>query len=425
MKVHRVQRKGQLFPQVLPTALSPKPRPSRFDTLVVAHSATTSQTMFSQLRQAVEQIAHQVPVPAVSSGDDQQEPRRGSLDLSSLAAGGGHLAGKALHSIATSISRSNSLDGTSGGSTATTPVRKSNLEERLRRAAAARAAAPSHETPSAASSSSSVKRTGSPSPNPSSKTGAERTSTPQTIAQRRVTDSPASTPLPASPAQLASDPLQLEPTGSIAKLDLELGKEKDGEKMGIAKDSKQASSAEESHSNTRRDGIPKVEEAEEGSAKIDGSEDANEEADNGPNPVEAESIKPADSAEASSTGHSSQDVQETSTATSSASENPTTSSLSSEIPKTEEMAPMELTTLQPPTEFSSPLKPVEQRKEFHNSSSPAASSESPPSESPPPNDQSRQKAAVGIDELQQRLKQVEQRFAGMPPSAFCSYQNGY
>ena len=97
--------------------------------------------MFSQFRQAVEQLAQQVPVP-------HADGERRSLDIQSLASG--QLAGDALTSLRKSLSqRSGSSDATIASSSPPNPngkaspsssnsnpnnARKSTLEERLRRA---------------------------------------------------------------------------------------------------------------------------------------------------------------------------------------------------------------------------------------------------------------------------------------------------
>ena len=155
--------------------------------------------MFSQFRQAVEQLAQQVPVP--NAGADGE---RRSLDLQSLA--NGQLAGDALTSLRKSLSQ---RPGSSEGSAASpsppnsngkaspsnsnaSHARKSTLEERLRRA-----------THHAISEGSSAASSSSPSPNPSKKPTESSSTTPptKTVAQKRgVLASPASTPLPQSPA---------------------------------------------------------------------------------------------------------------------------------------------------------------------------------------------------------------------------------
>ncbi|KAF5313957.1 hypothetical protein D9611_006862 [Ephemerocybe angulata] len=184
--------------------------------------------MFSQFRNAVEHLAQQVPIPQVA-GEEGNE-RRSSLDL------------RRSISQRSGTPDSSASPNPNGGRSSPSPanpgaVRKSNLEERLRRAAAIA----SGESPSSVSGSSPSGSTSngkqssamavatvaspSPSPDPSKK-----------ASLHRRTMSPASTPLPQSPALGArGDPLtksssNLVKSDAIPNLDLEAkdsGKSKD------------------------------------------------------------------------------------------------------------------------------------------------------------------------------------------------------
>ncbi|KAG2023417.1 hypothetical protein CC2G_001073 [Coprinopsis cinerea AmutBmut pab1-1] len=141
--------------------------------------------MFSQFKNAVEQLAQQVPVPQIP-GVDEHLVRRGSTEINRSISplSSGQLAESALTSLRRSLSsqRPDPVSRSNSGSSGTPPpARKSNLEERLRRAAHN---AIVEGSPNSSSRKGSSSRSSSPAPN--------------SINQTR-SQSPASVPLPQSP----------------------------------------------------------------------------------------------------------------------------------------------------------------------------------------------------------------------------------
>ncbi|KAJ2931149.1 hypothetical protein H1R20_g5940, partial [Candolleomyces eurysporus] len=390
--------------------------------------------MFSQFRQAVEQLAQQVPVPTVPTADGE----RRSVDLQSLASG--QLAGDALTSLRKSLSqRSGSSEATTASSSPQNPTgraspspsnpnqaRKSTLEERLRRA--------THHAISESSSPASS----SPPPDPSKKPSGSSSTPPLTksVAQKRgVLASPASTPLPQSPALPAggesSDPTLQGSEGhvsiaAIPELELEK-KETASPPTAVATAVQEAQPKEE----------PPVVEAkeEEGNHVLKEDQDQKE-------PGDGEATKKEDeekSKETSPPAGSDTDAQEALNESAQPSpslplgsqetqeeSSPLSSPESAAIPPVKDESSPEPEAPVPPPETAEPAvsqaAPAEPSPTSVSESSDAEdkaleplSEETKVQEKSVPIEEPKPKG-IGVEELQQRLKLVEQRFTDVSTS---------
>lgn len=361
--------------------------------------------MFSQFRHAVEQLAQQVPVPGQhddSNGTGEQ--RRGSLDMRrSLSQQSGD-----------SPSPTNGRG--SVGSPGTGSTRGLSLEERLKRAAAAKATAASSDP---------LNADGSSSPDSGRKTRDSTSPSPAMKAQHRRTMSPASTPLPDSPALMARRDSFMRTSSNLGKSesaaipDLELdgkGKGADVVKHDLA--------VEPSATEVANVGQGSVETKEMGEEE---KELNAEEKKDGAAPPTPRSDSPA----GSEVQPSVQDGPPTSSSPPPAAVDlPSEPSRSSASPTPED----------PPVQFRP--EDADTREAIVVSSSEShqgpdaeekagklanedpeldSKSQTIPVQSQSENDFRSLRSASGteIEELQQRLKQVEQRFAGMSPLLLC------